>query len=106
MANKTCHWTERKKWSDAWHAAVLCAVIDSNQKPNKPYQKSKVNITFYGISLMDKDGSYNSAKPVIDGLRYAGVIYDDSEKYITLSVKQKKVGHQKEEKIEIEIYGR
>ena len=103
MANRTMHWTERKKWTDEWHAAVLAEIIDHKLKPLAPYKKSQVIINFYRVSFMDRDGSYNSAKPVIDGLRYSGIIFDDSEQYIDLSVKQIKVGHLCDEKTEIVV---
>ena len=103
MSNQThIHWTEKKKWTDAWHAAVLVAVSESTERPQN-LARAHITIILYKHQPFDPDGAVNAIKPVLDGLRYAHVIQNDTTKHIKLSVKQKKVAHKNEERVEIEI---
>ena len=68
-----------------------------------PFKQAVITITLFTARLMDYDGAYGSVKPLLDGLVGAGVIRDDSPKYIDLEVKQTKVKHIIEQKVTILI---
>lgn len=53
------------------------------------------------VRLLDPDNL--TPKYVLDGLRYAGIIYDDRAADITFSCEQEKVAHRAEEETIIEI---
>ena len=101
MSNGRVHWAVKKKWNDAWYAEVLAAVMGSKEK--RIFNKARILINLYKHQFFDTDGAYNAIKPVLDGLCNAGVIIDDSPKYIKLNVEQIKVEHRKDERVEIII---
>ena len=53
--------------------------------------------TLRRVRLLDPCAKYGSCKALIDGLRYAGILYDDREEDITLEVNQEKIAHFKDE---------
>lgn len=59
--------------------------------------------TLRRVRLLDPCAKYGSCKALIDGLRYAGILYDDREEDITLEVNQEKVAHFKDEQTIIRI---
>lgn len=65
------------------------------------YTRRRVSITSHRVRLLDPDNL--CIKYHVDGLRYAGVIRDDTTNDIELFVKQHKVATRKEEKTEIEV---
>lgn len=88
-ANRIMHWTVKAKWKKAWEEEVWSAVQEHKKELGKiPYKFAAITIYLYQTRLMDYDGAYSSVKPILDGLRYAGVIIDDSPKYVDLLVKQ------------------
>jgi len=102
--NKKMHWATKHKWTKAWQEAVGWAVIKNRQKLGKlPLCKPQICVLLRLCKLRDKDNLYASVKAVVDGLTIAGVIEDDSPKYIDLDVKQEKVAHRKDEYVEIII---
>ncbi len=107
MSNSRMHWMTRNKWNQAWKEEVGNAVMMQRREFWKlPLEYAKITIVFFTTRLMDYDGAYNAAKPILDGLKVkdgAGVIIDDSPKYIDLTVKQEKVAHRQEEHVEIQI---
>lgn len=107
MSNARLHWAVKSKWTNAWKTAVMEQVALQRTKLGKlPIPYAKVTITFYATHLMDYDGAYNAAKPLLDALKSkdgAGVIVDDSPKYIDLLVEQVKVRHKPEERVRIEV---
>ena len=63
-----------------------------------------VCITSYRVNLLDPGANlWGSTKYIEDSLRYAGLIYDDSERFIQIQVRQVKVAHFCDERTEIEI---
>ncbi len=105
MSNQSMHWSKKYQWSNAWKEEVMQAVRLKRNGEKLPFKTARVQIIFHTIKLMDYDGAYNAAKPILDGLKqdYAGVIIDDSPKYIDLEVKQNKVKHLKDQFVEIFI---
>ena len=102
--NKKMHWAIKHKWTKAWQSEVGWAVIKNRHKLGKlPLLKPQICVLLRLCKLRDKDNLYASVKAVVDGLTLAGVIEDDSPKYIDLTVKQEKVAHRKDEGIDIII---
>lgn len=71
----------------------------------KPDRKDRahVRITIRRRRLLDPDNAYASVKDLLDGIRDAGLILDDSEERITLEVNQEKAGKGEDEGTRIEI---
>ncbi len=65
----------------------------------------RIAVRFIGFRVrpLDPDGFAGSTKHLLDGLRHAGIIPDDSPEFITLETSQVKVASFKEERTEIEI---
>ncbi len=63
--------------------------------------RRRVTVTSYRVRLLDQDNL--CIKYHIDGLRYAGVIRDDTTEDIEIFVHQQKVATRKEERTEIEV---
>lgn len=97
MSNSRIHWAVKYRWTCAWKREVANVIMAANwpitARRNFPLKKLKVRISFSACYLMDKDGAYNAAKPIVDGLKAAGVIFDDSPKFIDLDVSQNRVEH-------------
>lgn len=93
MANHSCHWSIKSEWTRAWKASVAIAFYKNKSKFGVlPLQdKPQIIVQFFHVKQFDKDGMYNAAKPVVDGIKDLGIIKDDSTKHIDLIVKQKKV---------------
>lgn len=64
--------------------------LSHNQKPETPLTKFKISVLRIGPKTFDWDNLVASLKPVIDGLTLAGIIFDDSWKYIkSIEIDQK-----------------
>lgn len=102
--NRRLHWRARSALNIAWKNHVYWHVMEQKTKMGKmPYPWTDIKIIYYACRPMDWDNAYTSAKPLVDGLKVAGVIEDDSPKHIELLVRTIKVAHLKEQKIEIII---
>ena len=63
----------------------------------------RVSFTGYRVRPLDPDGFAGSTKDLLDGIRRAGLIPDDSWRHITLETQQEKVKTYAEECMVIEI---
>lgn len=63
----------------------------------------RVSFTGYRVRPLDPDGFAGSTKDLLDGLRRAGLIPDDSWRHIKLETEQEQVAHFNEERTEITI---
>jgi Holliday junction resolvase RusA-like endonuclease len=66
-------------------------------------KRTRIIITRYSCRPLDCDNYAGGCKPIIDQLRYAKLIRDDSPEDIEVEFKQVKVKHKTEERTEIEI---
>ena len=66
-------------------------------------KRTRIVITRYSCRPLDCDNYAGGCKPIIDQLRYAKLIHDDSPEDIEVEFKQVKVKHKTEERTEIEI---
>ena len=62
-----------------------------------------VRIVGFRIRPLDADNFCGGTKDIVDGLRYAGLIPDDSPEHIILVTEQRKVSTKAEERTEIEL---
>lgn len=65
--------------------------------------KTVVRFIGYRVHLLDPDNFAGSCKDLIDGLRHAGLLHDDTPETIKLETEQERVGHFCEERTVIEI---
>jgi len=82
------HWRVRHRESKLWNEEVYYAVHQARVHRDAPYQKAKVVIERRSRGELDKDNLYACVKPVIDALRYAHVLVDDSPDHLELEVTQ------------------
>lgn len=82
--------------------AVCDGPLATETGEGKGSGRCAVVVTSYRCgTLTDPDNT--CAKYVIDSLRYAGILYDDTPEAITLTVKQVRVKTRKEEKTVVEL---
>lgn len=89
-------WAAKRKWTNL----VILAV--GHKKPPKPLTKAKVILTRYSSVRPDKDNRIISFKPILDGLKKAGVIIDDNDDVVDTIYPHVKVGP-RDGKIRIQV---
>ena len=89
------HWASKKRIKDAWRIAVLACTawgkvaardLYDNAKYSDP-RKVRISVTCYmagkrGPALLDEDNLRAGLKPCYDAIRHAGLIKDDSPRYV------------------------
>lgn len=106
--NKLLHmcWQARKRLQDTLNSEVAAAVLVHDPEIPKGFlgakKKRVVVITLYRKKLQDPDNLVGSVKPLVDALKKAWLIYDDSPEWLTLRVHQAKC---EEQKTYVEIRG-
>lgn len=81
------HWSHYTKVRKAWREEVWAASV--NAKCGRPqYPRSSLTIERYGKRMLDPDNFSGGLKAVIDALKLAGLILDDSTQHITLTATQ------------------
>lgn len=104
QSNMRMHWAQKHKWNKAWKEQVGWKVRESGiLKAQDCRLFASVSVVLYKTRLYDRDGAYNAAKPIVDGLTEVGAIQDDSQEHIDLRVLQEKVSKKSEEKVVIHI---
>ena len=73
------------------------------QREAEGVQRTRVKFVGYRVKPLDADNFAGSVKDLLDGLRHANLLYDDSPTHITLETEQVKVAHYEEEQTVIEI---
>jgi Holliday junction resolvase RusA-like endonuclease len=83
-------WRARHRVSKVWQQEVWAAVTNGrfHFTQNLPFPRAKVAIHRISRGRMDPDNLVGCMKPVIDALRYARVLVDDSPDHIELTVTQ------------------
>lgn len=80
------HWRHRARnnrlWQDEIHAATF------RSKPARPYARARVHIDRRSPGELDPDNLTGAVKPILDALRYAGILLDDTPKHLVLEVTQ------------------
>ncbi len=76
--NARCHWSKRSELAREAHEFVRAMVVINHLKPvTKPVH---ITITAHQIRPTDPDNVCD--KFIIDGLRLAGILKDDTNKYV------------------------
>lgn len=70
------HRFKNHKENNQWDAIISC--LASGKKPIAPLEKCSIVIVRHFYRFLDYDGCVGSMKPVIDGLKFSGIIKDDS----------------------------
>lgn len=74
------HWSQVAKERKAWRSASC--LIAKSKRPLTPLRKAKLTLTRCSTTKPDVDNLAASFKGVIDGLKDAGVIWDDRDDVI------------------------
>ncbi len=74
------HWSTKAKSNRTWRAASRLVAIAF--RPVKPFEKCAVTFVRCSTSEPDFDNLVISGKPIIDGLKDAGIIVDDKSSCI------------------------
>lgn len=80
MGNSHSHY-EYHRVKEEWHWLIKAAI---KERPGKPYEKSKVTITYFFKDKRRRDPDNYSGKFILDALTKEGIISDDSFDAVTL----------------------
>lgn len=99
------HWAKRHASNRDWFFLVKAALGDIRYFDRPNWRKSKIHVErhFYAHPIKDDDNLWASAKPILDALQVAGIIFNDSREHIDLSFTQVKVRYASEQKSVITI---
>lgn len=79
------------------------ALVEATKRKAPSMERIKVRFTGYRVQLLDADNFAGSCKDLLDGVRLAGLIYDDTVSAIIFETEQVRVRHRAEERTEITI---
>ena len=81
IKGRTNRWDYRKLRED-WHnwVKVGCQYIEIPEA--LPYEKRRVDVVSYRVSLLDRDNLVGGMKPLFDGMVSGGLLFDDGPKYL------------------------
>ena len=80
------HWRGRAALQRIWDKILW---EERLQRPGPwPLERATVRITRHSMHTLDQDNLNGSAKIVLDALKHANIIVDDSPAHITLTVHQ------------------
>lgn len=83
------HWRHRQRNQKVWGDEVVIALINGGYVGHRiPYERAKVIIDRRSRGQLDPDNLVGCVKPILDGLRRANVLKDDTPKHIELVVTQ------------------
>lgn len=84
------HWTQRKKLAKEWHETIYWTVKELGISKVKHYPLTiRIKCYFKSKRLIDLSNTCTALKLVEDSLVKAGIIIDDSPKYITRAIIEK-----------------
>lgn len=78
-------WEYRKAKAE-WTNAVKLSCLACRDRPQKPFERAEVTITYYFADRRRHDADNYAGKFLLDGLTTAGVIVDDDLKHITTRI--------------------
>lgn len=79
------------------------ALVALPKRKEKSTNRTHIRITRYSTRPLDCDNFAGGCKPIIDQLRYAKLITDDSPEHVEIQFKQVKIKTKTEEHTKIEI---
>ena len=85
------HWSKRRKLQKDYDNRVLLAISQTEYaiKYAEEGEKRDVTILRWGRNLLDPDNLVGSVKMLIDSLRHARLLWDDTPACMELDVRQK-----------------
>lgn len=75
---------EYRATKQQWTSTVYYTCKACKERPAEPFMKALVEITYYFPDLIRRDPDNYSGKFLMDGLKKAGVIKDDSFRHVRL----------------------
>jgi hypothetical protein len=83
------HWRVRHKQKGVWMDEIVCCDYPTwGRRFAKQWATDKrrihLDVTIRRVRLFDRDNLYGSLKPVLDAMKAAGFLWDDSDKYLEL----------------------
>lgn len=82
------HWRTQRRESKHWQDEIYYALRQKGITQITPYPRARVVIDRRSCGELDQDNLTGSVKPVIDALRYAHIIEDDTPAHLLLEVTQ------------------
>ena len=82
------HWSVDAKLKKRWRQLVMVAAC--GKMPKAAMTRARITITRLSPRMLDSDNATGGTKHLIDGLRWCGVIADDTPEHVELIVKQEK----------------
>lgn len=74
------HWTVKYRNTKLWKKNVWIMCI--GKKPSLPLKKALIRLKRHSSAQPDFDNLANSFKPILDGLKEAGIIEDDGPDFV------------------------
>lgn len=78
--NSRGHWRVKAKLTKRWR--LMAALTAKASRPAAPLSKARVTLTRFSSNEPDFDNLAGSFKPILDGLKSAGIILDDKRSVI------------------------
>lgn len=86
-----CHWRHRQRNQKLWRDEVFYAMRAAGYLGERiAWKRAKVTIDRRSRGELDPDNLVACVKPIIDGLRYANVIENDTPQHLELVVTQER----------------
>lgn len=82
------HWSVDMRLKKRWRQMVMVAAC--GKMPKAALNRARITITRFSPRMLDADNCTGGAKHCIDGLKWCGIIADDTPEHIELTVRQEK----------------
>jgi hypothetical protein len=82
------HWRHQRRDAQLWQREIWFALVQTHSRPEAPYPRAKVSICRQSHGELDPDSLTGCVKHIIDALRYAQVLVDDTPAHLVLTVTQ------------------
>jgi len=83
------HWSVRRKQKRCWAVLLLVAMNEHGFSPKGKFApKMRLKLTITRKRRLDRDNLVGGCKPLIDAIKDAGIIRDDSPGWLDLEVEQ------------------
>lgn len=102
--NHGLHFATRGRWTKEWKDLVWAMVLANKKSFGPlPLNHPTVKILMHSCQKIDRDNAWSASKPIIDGLRFSGVLVNDREEDFECDVKVVKADHIKDQGVEVII---
>lgn len=101
MPNERMHWRKRSRIMKQWKFWTMLSA--AGKKPPSPLKRAIIVLVRHSSVEPDPDNLVASFKPILDGLRTAGIIHDDKRVNIGAPSFLWKKAPSKEGKVTVEV---